>query len=117
MTISPDERRAPRFVLGHRLALAREVANMDRVAMAEILDVTPQSISNYENSRTTPSKLQLNAWAVATGVDVEWLKTGVAQGEGPRDGVNGPLSDYSADHLAPIVPLFREGWTFGPSAA
>jgi len=90
---------------------------MDQFAMAAVLGVGRSTISNYETGTTRPGKLAINAWAVATGVDVEWLKTGAAQGDGPRGGVNGQPSDYSADYLAPIVPLFRETWTFGPSAA
>ena len=66
---------------------------MDRKAMAEVLGVTPQSISNYENGKSTPTKLQINAWAVATGVDVEWLKTGKPQDDAPR-GDGGP-DDWS----------------------
>ena len=93
MTIATNERRVPQFTAGHRLSLAREVAGIDRKTMAEILDVTPQSVSNYENGKSTPSKLQINAWAVATDVDVEWLKTGVAQQDNDPRGGNSQPSD------------------------
>lgn len=96
MSIAPNERRAPQFTAAHRLALAREVAKVTRKEMADILGVTPQSISNYENGKSAPSKLQINAWAVACGVDVEWLKTGKAQEDGGPRGGEGQLSDYKA---------------------
>ncbi len=94
MTIAPNTRRAPQFGLGHRLALAREVAGIERAELAEVVGLTVQTLSNYELGKTTPAKLTLNAWAVATGVDVEWLKTGKAQGDAPRgDGANSQPSD------------------------
>ena len=105
MSIAPNERRVPQFNLAHRLGLARQVAGMKRKEMAEVLDVTPQSISNYELGNSTPSKLQLNAWAVATGVDVEWLKTGEAQPETPRGGPETGTLDYN-----PVVSLPRDSF-------
>ena len=109
MTIAPNTRRAPEFGLGHRLALAREVAGIDRDEMADIVGLTTQTLSNYELGKTTPAKLTLNAWAVATGVDVEWLKTGKAQEDNtPRGGSEGHPSDYFALHLdSNLTPRFQ----------
>jgi transcriptional regulator with XRE-family HTH domain len=108
MTIAPNTRRAPQFSLGDRLKLARKVGNETRDSMAERLDVTPQTISNYESGKSTPSRLQINAWAVATEVDVEWLKTGVAQpDEDPRGGSESDGSPLSDSNRRP--PLYIVG--------
>lgn len=81
--------------MADRLTRARKVAGIERKRMADILGVTPQSVSNYESGKSPLGKLQVNAWAVATEVDVEWLKTGKAQDEDPRGGNTQP-SDYKS---------------------
>lgn len=104
MTIEANTRRVPRFGLGHRLALAREVAGLEQVDIAEAIDTSRATVSNYERGVSKPSRLQVNAWAVATGVDVEWLKTGKAQDEGGPRGGDGQPSDYKAT----VVPMLSE---------
>lgn len=71
-----EDRRRPVFGLQHRLALAREVAGIDQLAMSHALGCTRPTVSNYERGFTMPRRSVLVAWALATGVDVEWLETG-----------------------------------------
>lgn len=94
MTLAPNTRRTPQFGLTHRLVLARDVAGLDQTALAEALDVSRATISNYENGVTRPSRLQLNAWAVTCDVDPDWLKTGTPD----------PDTDPS-DYMAEVFPL------------
>ncbi len=83
MSIQPLHSRAPRFELKDRLRLAREIANLEQVEIADEVDVSRATISNYERGITKPGKLVINAWAVTCDVDVEWLKTGIEQKESP----------------------------------
>lgn len=64
------------FTLGDRLAKALAVANMSNQDMAEALDVSRNTVSNYINGNTHPKRLYLKEWAVRTGVPPEWLETG-----------------------------------------
>ncbi len=95
MTIAPNTRRAPQFGLTHCLVLAREVAKLDQFALAEALDVSRATISNYERGVSKPSKLQLNAWAVTCDVDADWLKTGE------------PAPDNGPSHYKGVVRRLR----------
>ena len=118
MTLATDARRTPQFEFRHRLVLAREVAGMQQSDIAEVLDVKRQTISNYERGVSSPNRLQINAWAVACGVDVEWLKTGREQEEtGPEGGAAlrpvGPTglepmtSTVEYGRLAEVLPFER----------
>lgn len=64
------------FGLRHRLVLAREVAGLEQAELAVSLGVTRQTVSNYERATTKPQRAVLLAWALATGVDSDWLITG-----------------------------------------
>ena len=76
MSTAIEGRRRPRFELQHRLALSREIADMDQIAIADALGVSRQTVSNYERGFTAPRRAVLVAWALATGVDVDWLVNG-----------------------------------------
>lgn len=66
----------PPIELRHRLRIAREWANLDQSQLAALMDVTRSTVSNAENCRTTPHRATVNAWALACGVPVSWLRTG-----------------------------------------
>lgn len=51
--------------------------------MAEYLDVTRGSVSNWINGRVAPSVQTLRLWALRTGVPYEWLVTGEVGPAGP----------------------------------
>lgn len=91
MTIpTPDRRRYPAFTIGDRLRKARTLlgSDMDVAAFAELIGVSRNTVTNYELERTTPDRMKpvvLSAWALATGVDVGWLRTGGSPNEeGPH---------------------------------
>ena len=89
MSIQPEHRRRPQFGMTHRLVLAREVAGLEQVDLADALGVSRATISNYERGigKRPINKLLINAWAVACDVDVEWLKTGAeSDDDGPTPG-------------------------------
>lgn len=59
--------RTPGFV-GSRLREAREVRGLTAVALSEIVNVSPQAISQYEKSRSSPSPEVLRSIAVAVNL-------------------------------------------------
>lgn len=68
------------FGLGDRLAKALHVAGLTSQDMAEALEVSRNTVSNYINGNTKPRKLYLREWALKTGVPLEWLETGAFPG-------------------------------------
>jgi len=67
----------PRFELRHRMALALEWGKVSIAAMAEELELSRYTISNYLHGRTRPSRAVLRVWAMRCGVPFDWLLTGV----------------------------------------
>lgn len=91
MTLATEDRRYPSFGKGDRLRKARTMLgpDMDVRAFAELLGVSKNTITNYELERTPAEKMRpvvLMAWALATGVDVEWIRTGVRPPPDPVPG-------------------------------
>ena len=80
--VTDQERRYPRFSIGWRLRLARTMlgSEMDVRAFAELLGVSKNTVTAYELEQTAPERMKplvLKQWAVATGVDFDWLRSGV----------------------------------------
>lgn len=80
---APDTRRYPGFTIGDRLRKARTLLgpDMDVKQFAQVIGVNRNTIANYELERTAPENMKpivLRQWAMATGVDYEWLRTGEA---------------------------------------
>ena len=67
----------PEWTLGDRLRKAREMTGLEATQFADEIGVHRQSIANYEKGKTRPRRIVLQAWAVRTGVSLEWLQTGV----------------------------------------
>lgn len=80
-------RGVPEFHLGDRLNKALAHAGMSHQEMAEYLGVTRNTVGNYIGLRTPVTLGTLRLWALRTGVDMEWLQTGVMPG---NQGPNGP---------------------------
>lgn len=68
----------PQFQLKHRLALAMEIADADRDAIATELGVHKNTVANYLRGETRPSRSVLRVWALRCGVPFDWLETGRA---------------------------------------
>lgn len=72
--------RIPAWTMGDRLRKAREEAGYDQRRFADLIGVSRQTITNAEKGHKTVRKITLNAWAMATGVPVEWLVSGEVPG-------------------------------------
>jgi transcriptional regulator with XRE-family HTH domain len=68
----------PAWTLADRLRKARISAGLEQAELETMTGISRKSISNYENGYTAPNKPVLLSWAMACGVDLDWLA-----GEGP----------------------------------
>jgi transcriptional regulator with XRE-family HTH domain len=89
MTAQRHER-VPAWTRGDRLRKARLLTGLTARDFADKIGVSHGTVSNAEGDKHDVRKIVLNAWAMATGVPVEWLETGVASPsptppEGPKD--------------------------------
>lgn len=88
----------PGWTLADRLRKARAHAGMDQSQLAEMLEVSRGTVANYERATVPARPLMVKMWAMATGVDAEWLRTG----EDPRQGEpDGGLESYAARESNP----------------
>ena len=79
----------PTFTMSDRLRKAREYAGLGQQELADAMGVDRKTVGNYEGDKVEPRAIVLNAWALVTGVDRQWLQTGeVSHTPGP-DGDNG----------------------------
>ncbi|WP_010542570.1 helix-turn-helix transcriptional regulator [Dietzia alimentaria] len=86
MTTANAHGHIPQIVLRHRLRIAREEAGLGVSELAERMGVARNTVGNAEAGKGVPRKVVLNAWALATGVDIEWLVTGESPHQGDPDG-------------------------------
>lgn len=107
-----------RFGLGDRLAKSLHVAGITSNDMADELEVSRTTISNYLNDRTRPKRLYLRMWALKTGAPLEWLETGnfpggnkktptrLSEGQsvGPA-GIEPTTSTVEYGRLAPVTQI------------
>lgn len=63
----------PTWTLGDRLRKAREVAGMSQADLARATGISQRSVSSYENGTYSPRRPQVLSWALATGVQMDWL--------------------------------------------
>lgn len=85
----------PEFTAGDRFRKARETVGQSQREFATTIGVDKNTVSAYETGATTNHrKIVVNAWALATGVPVEWLLHGVdptgPSGDGVPHGTSGP---------------------------
>ena len=66
-----------------RLRKAREVAGLEQQQLAERMQVSRQTIGNYENRRVRLNRGFIALWSLATGAPLEWVLTGEWPGETP----------------------------------
>ena len=76
------EQRVPVFTIEDRLRKARESAGLEQTQLAELIGVSRGTIGNTERGLVKPRLIMLRAWALATGVPVEWIQTGEAPSPG-----------------------------------
>ena len=89
MTTSPDSGRIPELTLGWRLRMARETTGMGLREFAAHIGVTPDTLTSAERDRRKVRPITINAYALATGVNREWLEAGTSTTPTPsNDGEN-----------------------------
>ena len=77
MTTSHAAGRVPEITKGDRYRRARLNTGIGSAEFADRIGVSRNTVSAIESDRTAVRKIVANAWALATGVPVEWLETGV----------------------------------------
>ncbi|MBF0808850.1 XRE family transcriptional regulator [Rothia nasimurium] len=87
MTLTQHETgRVPASRLRYRLLQAREEAELDQGQLSEKIGVSRTSISAAETGKSKPRRSTLILWAMATGVDLDWLLTGETKKAPSQDG-------------------------------
>ena len=76
MTTEPASSAIPTVQLHHRLAIAMEHAGVNRGELAELLGVTPTTITNYTRGHNPVPRSVLLVWAMRCGVSLDWLEHG-----------------------------------------
>lgn len=90
----------PEFDLSDRLRKARKTTGLDIRAFAEKVGISKATVTNAESGKNRPQKNTIKIWALATGVDYEWLLTGKTPPPGDGDGVSeGAPSRIRTDDL------------------
>lgn len=62
--------------IGNRIKTVRENSKMTQAALAKKMDVTPQTVSQYERNEIVPKPVTIKKFAEALGTDAHWLETG-----------------------------------------
>lgn len=90
-----DVRVIPEMELCDRLGRSLRMIGSSSQEIAELMGVTPTTVSRWLNGRTKPSRAVLMIWSDMTGVDLHWLETG--EGWAPRGSNPEPaVSQHSA---------------------
>lgn len=90
------------FGLTDRLRKAREHVGCDQKAFADLTGISRGTIGNYEKPEwKTRKPYILTQWAMATGVDPEWLRTG--EGQPMRPDPDGEPEDDREAALAKLA--------------
>lgn len=76
MTSQPFTSVVPEFTLGDRLRKARSLTGLTTRQFVERIGVSHGTITNAEGEKVEIRRITLQAWAMATGVPVEWLVSG-----------------------------------------
>lgn len=76
MTSAYESGAVPQIEVKHRLRIAREFAGLEQDELAVLMGVARNTVINAEKGHRQPRKIVLNAWALACGVPVTWIKTG-----------------------------------------
>lgn len=66
----------PEWTVADRLRKAREMTGLDQGDFAHELGVSRGTISNYEHGHVRPREVVIRAWALRTGVSIQWIKDG-----------------------------------------
>lgn len=99
----------PRFTLRDRCRKARKEAGLEQVELAELIEVTRTTISNYETGKVgvRPMRSTLRRWALVCGVEPAWLIDGVPLDPGMPGGDNADEGDVTPrfHHIGRDLPV------------
>lgn len=70
----------PPISQGKRLEIAREYAGLSQVELATRMGVSPGTVNRSERGLSRPRRSALILWAMATGVDLQWIENGYGPG-------------------------------------
>lgn len=65
------------FHLGDRLRKALDSSDVSVAEMADYVGYARETVGRYQNGHSRPPSWVIKTWAIKTGVDLEWLRTGV----------------------------------------
>lgn len=81
-----QQQRKLAFDLADRLRKSLRVSGVSVQEMSDYLEVSRNTVGRWVNGHYVPSRAELIAWALRTGVPVAWLETGTIQPRGRGDG-------------------------------
>lgn len=95
----------PEWTLGWRMLRALEHAGVKVEDIADEIGVSRATVSRWTHDKGPVREIYLRHWALRTGVDFDWLRTG-------RRGVPGPAEvdtnfDWSKNVPAQVSPIRR----------
>jgi transcriptional regulator with XRE-family HTH domain len=109
MTTAYDIGHIPERTIGRRLRDAREDTGMSQSEFAEATGMSRRTITRMEQATdiTGLRKPALMAWAMATGVPLSWLQTGLVPASGDDDrGLD--RGNRSSTGIGTHAPFLRE---------
>lgn len=89
MSTALNAGQVPPSRLSYRLLIARLEAGLKQEELAALMGVGRTVISDAEKGKRPPRKIVLNAWALATGVPINWLEKCDGGWYPPEDGPDG----------------------------
>lgn len=96
MTTQHQGDAVPEWTVGDRLRKAREVLGLEQGPFAELIGVSRGTVSNYERGTTRAYKpIVMRAWAMAAGVSLHWLETGMGSPATPPPGPGKPSDELA----------------------
>ncbi len=93
----------PEFTLGDRLRKARELTGLTVRQFAAEIGVSHGTITNAEGDRRGVRPITIKAYAMRSGVPVEWLQTGRT----PTLPTDDPKGDPASGHARTDVSMLR----------
>lgn len=85
--------------MGDRLRKARSLTGMNVRQFAEHIGVSHGTVTNAETDARAVRVITLRAWAMATGVSLEWLERGIGSSEPLPPGPHGRQPDADLSRL------------------
>lgn len=99
----------PHFTIHDRLRKARESAHLTQGELAHRTGISKGTVSHYEGGMTSAGRLKavyLKEWALATGVDLDWLRFGDSGPDGGDTQVRRPTSRKVGEPVVGVVLPF-----------